>query len=78
MSIDEAPCFDAIPADVFKSSGSSLIKKLADRFQFRWKKETLQQEFKNTAIVHLCRKKGKKRSCDKHRGILLLSNAGKK
>ena len=77
MSAGKAPGPDAIPAEVFKSGGHSLLRKLRDLFQSFWESETLPQEFKDATIVHIYKRKGNKRSCDNHRGISLLSIAGK-
>jgi len=77
MSTGKAPGPDAIPAEVFKSGGPSLLSKLTELFQSCWESETLPQEFKDATIVHIYKRKGNKRSCDNHRGISLLSIAGK-
>ena len=61
LSVGKAPVADAIPAEVFKVSGTLLIRKLTDLFQFHWEKEKLLQEFKDATIVHLYEKKGNER-----------------
>ena len=76
MSTGKAPGPDAIPAEIFKSGGISLTKRLTDLFRSHWEKETLPQAFKDT-FVHIYKRKGNKRKCDNHRGISLLSIAGK-
>ena len=40
-------------------------------------KEAIPQEFKDATIIHLVKRKGNPQVCDKHRGISLLSFAGK-
>ena len=77
MSTGKAPGPDAIPAEVFLSGGPNLIKKLTEMFQSAWESGILPQEFKDATIVHIYKRKGDKRSCDNHRGISLLSIAGK-
>ena len=77
MSSGKAPGPDAIPGEVFKSGGPSLLQKLAALFQSSLESEALPQEFKDATIVHIYKRKGNKRSCDNHRGISLLSIAGK-
>ena len=57
--------------------GSALIASLTDLFQLCWEKGELPQEFKDASIIHLYKNKGEKSSCDNHRGISLLSIAGK-
>ena len=42
-----------------------------------WMKEAIPQDFKNAAIIHLYKRKGNPQVCDNHRGISLLSIAGK-
>ena len=42
-----------------------------------WKKEAIPQEFKDASIIHLYKRKGNPQVCDNHRGISLLSIAGK-
>ena len=77
MSTGKAPGPDAIPAEIFKSGGISLTRRLTDLFCSHWEKETLPQAFKDATIVHIYKRKGNKRTCDNHRGISLLSIAGK-
>ena len=42
-----------------------------------WRKEAIPQEFKAATIIHLFKRKGNPQICDNHRGISLLSIAGK-
>ena len=42
-----------------------------------WRKEAIPQEFKDATIIHLFKRKGNPQVCDNHRGISLLSVAGK-
>ena len=42
-----------------------------------WRKEAIPQEFKDASIIHLFERKGNPQVCDNHRGISLLSIAGK-
>ena len=42
-----------------------------------WRKEAIPQEFKDATIIHLFKWKGNPQVCDNHRGISLLSIAGK-
>ena len=42
-----------------------------------WRKEAIHQEFKDATIIHLFKRKGNPQVCDNHRGISLLSIAGK-
>ena len=42
-----------------------------------WRKEAIPPEFKDASIIHLFKRKGNPQLCDNHRGISLLSIAGK-
>ena len=42
-----------------------------------WRKEAIPQDFKDASIIHLYKRKGNPQVCDNHRGISLLSIAGK-
>ena len=42
-----------------------------------WRKEVIPQDFKDASIIHLFKWKGNPQLCDNHRGISLLSIAGK-
>ena len=42
-----------------------------------WKKEAIPQDFKDASIIHLYKRKGNPQVYDNHRGISLLSVAGK-
>ena len=42
-----------------------------------WRKEAIHQELKDATIIHLFKRKGNPQVCDNHRGISLLSVAGK-
>ena len=76
LSNGKSPGPDGIPAEVYKYGGSKLVKRLVHLFKNIWEKEYVPQDFKDANIVHLY-KKGDKANCDNHRGISLLSVAGK-
>eukprot|EP00745_Piridium_sociabile_P031933 TRINITY_DN5319_c0_g1_i4.p3 TRINITY_DN5319_c0_g1~~TRINITY_DN5319_c0_g1_i4.p3 ORF type:complete len:137 (-),score=26.18 TRINITY_DN5319_c0_g1_i4:1548-1958(-) len=77
MSTGKAPGPDAIPAEVYKTGGPALLGQLTNLFQSMWNKGQLPQEFRDATIVHIYKRKGNRHSCDNHRGISLLSIAGK-
>ena len=58
-----------------------MVKHLAltlhELFQIIWNLEILPQDFRDASIVHLYKNKGNRQFCDNHRGISLLSIAGK-
>ena len=54
-----------------------MAEKLAELFQCMWRKEAIPQGFKDASIIHLYKRKGNPQVCDNHRGISLLSIAGK-
>ena len=55
----------------------ALTEKLHQLFQLIWQHETVPQDFKDASIIHLYKRKGNRQVCDNHRGISLLSIAGK-
>ena len=57
--------------------GLALVEHLTGSFQSFWRKEELPQDLKDVNIMHLYKNKGDKSVCDNHRGISLLSIAGK-
>ena len=77
LSCGKAPGSDAIAAEVYKAGGPVMRQKLTDLFQAMWTEGKVPQEFKDATIVHIYKRKGNRRSCDNHRGISLLSIAGK-
>ena len=77
MSADTAPGSDAIPAEIYKAGGTPVAKKMAELFHIMWRKEAIPQELKGASIIHLFKRKGNSQLRDNHRGISLLSIAGK-
>uniref|UniRef100_A0A0B7BSR0 Reverse transcriptase domain-containing protein n=3 Tax=Arion vulgaris TaxID=1028688 RepID=A0A0B7BSR0_9EUPU len=77
MSSGKAPGADSIPTEVYKEGGPTLMLKLTELFTSIWCNERVPQELKDATIVHLYKRKGNRQACDNHRGISLLSIAGK-
>ena len=77
LSSGKAPGSDAIPAEIYKAGGPPVAEKLTELFHVMWRKEATPQEFKDATIMHLFKRKGNPQVCDNHRGISLLSIAGK-
>lgn len=77
LQIGKAAGPDGIPPEVFKAGGQRLIHHLTELFQLFWEKGELPQDFRDANIIHLYKNKGDKAQCDNHRGISLLSIAGK-
>ena len=50
---------------------------MTELFHIMWRKEAIPQEFKDASIIHLFKWKGNPQLCDNHRGMSLLSVAGK-
>ena len=73
----KAPGPDGIPPEVFKHGGAPLLERMTDLMQALWEKGEVPQDFKDANIIHLYKNKGDRASCDNHRGISLLSIAGK-
>ena len=77
LSSGKAPGSDSIPAEVYKNGGPITLTKLTKLYQSMWSKEQLPQEFRDATVVHIYKRKGNRQACDNHRGISLLSIAGK-
>ena len=77
ISSGKSPGPDSIPAEIYKAGGPVLTEQLHQVFTNIWVNETMPQDFKDASIVHLYKRKGNRQSCDNHRGISLLSIAGK-
>ena len=77
LSSGKAPGLDAIPAEIYKAGGTPVAKKMTGLFHIMWRKEAISQECKYASIIHLFKRKGNPQLCDNHRGITLLSIAGK-
>ena len=77
MASDKAAGSDSIPAEVYKHGGDLLKKRLRDLFVLIWEHRHLPQQLKDALIVHIYKRKGDISCCDNHRGISLLSIAGK-
>ena len=71
------PGEDGIPAEVYKCGSTLLVRKLTELITLMWVQGAVPQQFKDASIIHLYKHKGKKCECDNHRGISLLSIAGK-
>ena len=57
--------------------GEAIVGRLISLFLNFWEKGELPQVFKDANIIHLYKNTGEKAACDNHRGISLLSIAGK-
>ena len=77
LSPGKAPGSDAIPAEIYKAGGPPDAEKLRELFHIMRRKDAIPQEFKDASIIHLFKRKGSPEVCDNHRGISLLSIAGK-
>ena len=73
----KAPGKDAIPPEAYTYGGHKLVKKLHALFVEIWRTVCVPQDYKDASIKHLYKNKGMRNVCDNHRGISLLSIAGK-
>ena len=71
MSSGKAAGPDGIPAEVFKYGSMKFNRKLTSLLRKISWEQTVPQEFRNTNITHLYKRKGNRASCDNHRGISL-------
>ena len=76
LSSGKAPGSDAIHAEIYKAGGPPVAEKL-QLFHIMWRKKAIPQEFKDATIIHLFKRKRNPQVCNNHRGISLLSIAGK-
>jgi len=77
MSTCKVPGTDGIRSDVIKYGSKELLRHLSDLFTQIWSGESVPQDFKDTLIVHIYKRKGDRAVCDNHRGIHLMSVADK-
>jgi hypothetical protein len=77
LSSGKAPGSDSIPAEVYKHGGPALVLQLLQLLKLIWQQETVPQDFKDASVIHLYKRKGNRQDCNNHRGISLLSIAGK-
>ena len=69
---------DGIPPEVWKYGGATLRNKLLQLFCNIWLTTAeVPQDFKDATIVTIYKRKGDRAECGNHRGISLLSEAGK-
>lgn len=77
LSNGKAAGADGIPAELYRAGGQDVALRLTKLFQQIWREEAVPQEFRDANIIHLYKNKGERAVCDNHRGISLLSVAGK-
>ena len=77
LQTGKSPGPDGIPPEIYKAGGQALCEQLTRLFVLFWEKGEVPQDFRDANIVHLYKNKGDKSACDNHRGISLLSIAGK-
>ena len=77
LSSGKAPESDAIPAEIYKAGGPPVAEKLTELFHIMWRKDAILKEFRDATIIHLFKLRGNPQVCNNHRGISLLSIAGK-
>ena len=73
----KAPGCDGIPAEIYRHGGIHLAKELSKLFKIIWESELVPQDLKDASIVTIFKRKGDRSECGNHRGISLLSIAGK-
>ena len=77
FSSGKAPGSDVIPVEIYKAGGIRLAIKVNELFETIWRAEGVPRNVKDASTVYLYKKKGNRQYCDNHRGIYLLSIAGK-
>ena len=77
LSSGKSPGEDGIPPEIFKHGGTAVAEQLLKVFIKIWEEGEVVQAFRDANIIHLYKNKGDRLCCDNHRGISLLSIAGK-
>jgi len=77
LSKGKAAGADSIPVEIYKEGGDEVIRRLLQLYVKIWEDGEVPQDFKDALIVHIYKRKGDRACCDNHRGISLLSIAGK-
>jgi hypothetical protein len=77
LSSGKASGADCLPAEIFKAGTEVIVTELTNLFEVIWSEGQVPKDYKDGTIVHLYKRKGDRTSCDNHRGITLLSVAGK-
>ena len=77
MSSNKSPGADSVLDEIYKHGGENLTNHLHQLFTKIWNEESVPHDFKDATVVHIYKRKGDRSSCDNHRGISLLSGAGK-
>ena len=77
LTSGKSPGEDGIPPEIFKHGGPAIAEQVLKVFKKIWEEAEVVQDFRDAIIVHLYKNKGDRNCCDNHRGIALLSIAGK-
>ena len=72
LSTGKVPGADAIPAEVYRHGGDTLLQELTDLFCRMWDVEVIHQQLKDASIIHFY-KMGNRQPCDNYRGISLIA-----
>ena len=68
---------DGISPEILKLGGPKLKGHLFSLYNTCWQRQTLPQDFKDTIIIMIYKRKGDRKNCHNYQGISLLSIAGK-
>ena len=74
---NKSPGTDGIPGEVLKYGGATLHHRLHQLISAVWEAEEVPQQWKDSRIISIYKKKGDRATCGNSRGISLLSVAGK-
>lgn len=77
MSSGKAPGRDGIPAEVYKALSNEALQAFHSILVSIWEEEEMPADLRDASIVSLFKNKGLRADCGNHRGISLLSIAGK-
>ena len=74
---NKSPGIDGIPGEILKHGGGSLHHQLYQLITAIWETEEVPQQWRDSRIISIYKKKGDRATCGNSRGISLLSVAGK-
>ena len=77
LTSGKSPGEDGIPPEIYKHGGTAVAEQVLEVFIKIWEEGEVVQAFRDANIIHLYKNKGDRLCCDNHRGISLLSIAGK-
>ena len=76
MKRGKSPGEDCLPVEILRAGGDVVVEKLYEICHLAYQTEKIPEDWRK-GVIRPIQKKGDKTVCDNHRGITLLSHAGK-